>query len=136
LADFRSCKEPSAWTRLARACNPDVVQGWLYHGNLGATLARAALATANVPLIWGNPQSLSTLQGENLFARIGIILNRSGSGHPDRLLFNSRTSLAQHREMGFRTVRAEYLPNGFQTQNFTAQSRSACPMARRMEYRR
>jgi glycosyltransferase involved in cell wall biosynthesis len=103
--------------RIARAYDPDVVQGWLYHGNLGASLARAALAR-RVPLVWGIRQSLGTLRGENLLARIGIWLNRIGSGRPDRLLFNSQTSLAQHRERGFCTARAQYLPNGFETSAF------------------
>jgi glycosyltransferase involved in cell wall biosynthesis len=103
--------------QLARRCNPDIVQGWLYHGNLGATLARAALPR-RVPLVWGIRQSLATLEGENRFARAGIFLNRSASRRPDRVLFNSRTSLAQHRDFGFCMARAEYLPNGFETNGF------------------
>lgn len=100
--------------QVARRCNPDIVQGWLYHGNLGASLARTALRR-RVPLVWGIRQSLATLEGENALARIGIALNRVGSGQPDRLLFNSRTSLAQHRDLGFNVARAQYLPNGFDT---------------------
>jgi glycosyltransferase involved in cell wall biosynthesis len=103
--------------RLARRCDPDLVHGWLYHGNLGATLARAALPR-RVPLVWGIRQSLASLEGENRFARIGITLNRVLSGRPDRLLFNSRTSLAQHRRFGFDMARAETLANGFETSAF------------------
>lgn len=108
-----------AWglARAARRFDPDIVQGWLYHGNLGAALARAGLRR-RVPLVWGIRQSLATLEGENMFARIGIALNRAGSSAPDRLLFNSQTSLAQHREFGFRMARAQYLPNGFETGTF------------------
>jgi len=103
--------------QVARCFDPDVVQGWLYHGNLGAALARAALRR-RVPLVWGIRQSLATLEGENLFAKAGIVLNRIGSGYPERLLFNSRTSLAQHRDFGFKMARADYLPNGFETNAF------------------
>lgn len=106
-----------ALARIARRLQPDVVQGWLYHGNLGAAVARAALGR-RVPLVWGIRQSLATLEGENLFARIGIALNRLGSGQPERLLFNSRSSLAQHRDFGFPMGRADYLPNGFETTAF------------------
>jgi glycosyltransferase involved in cell wall biosynthesis len=104
-------------TRLARRSNPDLVQGWLYHGNLGASLARAMLPR-RVPLLWGIRQSLASVDGENLFARAGIALNRMASARPDRLLFNSRTSLAEHRQFGFSMGRAEYLPNGFETGHF------------------
>ena len=115
----------SALARLARQCRPDLVQGWLYHGNLGAMLALAALPQ-RVPLVWGIRQSLATLEGENTFARIGIALNRVGSGRPDRLLFNSQTGLAQHRDFGFDMARADYVPNGFETSSFApdAQARA------------
>ncbi|CAM5787355.1 glycosyltransferase [Rhizobacter fulvus] len=103
--------------RLARRAQPDLVQGWLYHGNLGASLAHRALARP-LPLVWSIRQSLPSLDGENLFARIGIALNRVGSVWPDRLLFNSNISLMQHRVQGFNTSRAEYLPNGFDTAAF------------------
>lgn len=104
--------------RIARGCNPDVVHGWLYHGNLGAALARRSLRR-RVPLVWSIRQSLPTLEGENLFARVGIALNRCGSAMPDRLLFNSRTSQQQHRDHGFSMARADYLPNGFDTARFS-----------------
>lgn len=104
--------------RQARSFDPDIVQGWMYHGNLGAALARAALRR-HAPLVWGMRQSLASFEGENWFARVGIALNRIGSAHPERILFNSRTSLAQHRDFGFRMGRAEYLPNGFDTSAFS-----------------
>lgn len=107
---------------LARAIRPDLVHGWLYHGNLGAALARAVLPQ-RVPMVWGIRQSLPTLQGENVFARIGIALNRLGSAMPDRILFNSLVSLDQHRKSGFRMDRGEYLPNGFETESFRPQVR-------------
>lgn len=106
-----------ALARVARAFDPDIVQGWLYHGNLGALLARASLRR-RVPLVWGIRQSLASLEGENWFARVGIALNRAASGRPDRLLFNSRTSLAQHRALGFNVRHADYLPNGFEAASF------------------
>lgn len=103
--------------RLARRFQPQLVHGWLYHGNLGATLACAAVP-GRVPLIWGVRQSLPTLAGENAFARTAIYLNKTLSRLPDCLLFNSRTSLEQHRTFGFDMRHARYLPNGFDTERF------------------
>jgi glycosyltransferase involved in cell wall biosynthesis len=105
--------------KAARSFRPDIVQGWLYHGNLGAAIARAFVRPP-APLIWGIRQSLASLENENAFAKAGIALNRIASGRPDRLLFNSRTSLAQHRKFGFRMDHAEYLPNGFEADSFRA----------------
>ena len=111
---------------LARRFRPQLLQGWLYHGNLGATLARAAVG-GGVPLVWGVRQSLPSLQGENAFARVGIRLNKALSSAPERVLFNSTTSLDQHRAFGFDMRHAEYLPNGFDTTVFApdAQARAA-----------
>jgi glycosyltransferase involved in cell wall biosynthesis len=63
-------------------------------------------------------QSLPTLKGENVFARMAIHLNRALSGQPDVILFNSQTSIAQHQGRGFQTQRARLLPNGFDTARF------------------
>lgn len=103
--------------RLARRFQPQLVHGWLYHGNLGAALARAA-GPAGAPLVWGIRQSLPTLAGENAFARAAIHLNKTLSRQPDCLLFNSRTSLEQHRAFGFDMCHARHLPNGFDTEHF------------------
>lgn len=116
--------------RLARCFRPDLVQGWMYHGNLGAALAHTALGRS-VPLVWGVRQSLPSLAGENRFARIGIRLNKAASSWPDRLLFNSQTGLRQHRDFGFDMRRAQYLPNGFDTASFApdAAARARCRAA-------
>ena len=103
--------------RLAQREQPDLVHGWLYHGNLGAVVAQVA-SKRHVPMVWSIRQSLPTLDGENRFARVGIALNRIGSGRPDHLLFNSTTSLAQHHARGFDITRAGYVPNGFDTTAF------------------
>ncbi len=103
--------------RLARRFQPQLVHGWLYHGNLGAALARAA-APGRAPLIWGIRQSLPSLAGENAFARAAIHLNKTLSRQPDCLLFNSHTSLEQHRSFGFDMRHARLLPNGFDTKRF------------------
>lgn len=103
--------------QLARAWRPDVLHGWMYHGNLGASCAQTALS-GRVPLLWGIRQSLPSLQGENAFARAAIHLGRAASSRPQRLLFNSHTSLRQHQDFGFDVRRAQHLPNGFDTTVF------------------
>lgn len=101
----------------ARRFRPELVQGWMYHGNLGASIARRA-AGSQVPLTWGIRQSLASLQGENAYAKAGIRLNRLLSRDPDCMLFNSRASLGQHRAFGFHAARMQYLANGFDTDRF------------------
>lgn len=101
----------------ARRIAPDLVQGWLYHGNLGA-LAAQAVQPHCVPLIWGIRQSLATLEGENRWARFAIHASRKLSRIPDCITFNSLTSLEQHVRFGFSSSRTRYLPNGFDVDRF------------------
>jgi len=101
----------------ARRAKPDLVQGWLYHGNLGALLARA-VQPGRVPLVWGVRQSLASLQGENRWARLAIHANRWLSGRADAIVFNARTSIDQHRCFGFSSSQVHHVPNGFDGQRF------------------
>lgn len=103
--------------QLARRAAPDVVQGWMYHGNLGALLARAVLPR-RVPLVWGVRQSLASLDGENAWARVAIHANRLLSDRPEALVFNSNASIEQHRRFGFRNKHVHFLPNGFDGERF------------------
>jgi glycosyltransferase involved in cell wall biosynthesis len=103
--------------RLSRRTEPDLIQGWMYHGNLGALWARAALPR-RVPLVWSVRQSLPSLSGENAHAKVAIHLNRWLSRRPDALLFNAKASAEHHRRFGFHMGRMQHLPNGFDTQRF------------------
>lgn len=103
--------------RLARDAAPDLVQGWMYHGNLGALLAQR-VQPRRVPLVWGVRQTLATLEGENAWARAAIHLNRMLSGRPDCVVFNSRTSIEQHRRFGFADRDLRFVRNGFDGSRF------------------
>ncbi len=63
-------------------------------------------------------QSLASLQGENAWARTAIHANRWLSRLPDRIVFNSRASIGQHRAFGFAAGNALFLPNGFDGERF------------------
>jgi glycosyltransferase involved in cell wall biosynthesis len=117
LGALRVFRGTRGLVRIATAFDADVVQGWMYHGNMGASIARRS-RRRRVPLVWGVRQSLASLHGENAFARAAIRLNRAFSRDPDRILFNSHASLAQHRAFGFDPDRMQYLPNGFDTTRF------------------
>jgi hypothetical protein len=54
--------------RLLSGMKPDVVQGWMYHGNVAATLALLSLS-ADVPLYWSIHHSLYSLRDESRSTR-------------------------------------------------------------------
>jgi len=71
--------------RIVRELRPDLIQGWMYHGNLAATLART-LAPGRPVLVWSIRHSLNELGYEKPMTRHVIRTNRLLSSAPDALL--------------------------------------------------
>jgi len=96
---------------------PDLIQGWMYHGNLAATLARV-LFSKKAALVWNIRHSLYALAHEKRTTRYVIRANRFFSGSPDVLLYNSQISRQQHETFGFAASKGKVIPNGINLQKF------------------
>lgn len=110
--------------RLARRLAPDLFQGWMYHGNLAATVA-SRLAGGSRPVIWNVRHSLHELGHEKLLTRVIIRASMLLSGTARAIIYNSRVSAEQHERLGFAADRTVVIPNGFDCQRFRP-----CPEAR------
>ncbi len=98
--------------RIVRRFQPNVIQGWMYHGNLAALVARH-FAYRRSRLIWGVRQTLYDLRREKLGTRLTIQLGAKLSGLPDAILFNSETARTQHEVAKYITTNAIVIDNGF-----------------------
>lgn len=98
--------------RVVTAISPDVIQGWMYHGNLAASLA-ALLAPRKPAVAWNVRHSLYELHTEKFLTRQIIRANRGWSRHVDSIIYNSPVSRLQHEEFGFNGAPGVVLPNGF-----------------------
>jgi glycosyltransferase involved in cell wall biosynthesis len=106
-----------ALRRLARKLEPDVVQGWMYHGNLAATLL-GKFAPGKPPVLWNIRHSVADLGREKQSTRLVIRLGGLVSGKPERIIFNSGISLEQHAGLGFTRDKGVMIPNGFDMGRF------------------
>ncbi len=97
---------------LCRRLKPDLMQGWMYHGNLAATLA-AATSPGRVPLVWGIHHSLYDVRAEKVLTAALIRLGAPLSAYPRRIVYVSRISADQHEAIGYRKDRRVFIPNGF-----------------------
>src|SRR5690606_30176877 len=101
---------PSTVLRLSRllaGLKPDVVQGWMYHGNLAATLAdRLSGRRSARKLLWNI--RASNMDAER-YARI-IGWNARLSHWPDLVIANSQAGMGFHMEHGFRPKACEVIP--------------------------
>ena len=100
---------------ILRRVQPDVIQGWMYHANLMATLAVMGLS---VPTVWGIRQTLYSLDHEKAGTRWVIRACAQLSRRPARIVYNSQLSRTQHVKLGFHDSRALIIPNGFDTRAF------------------
>jgi glycosyltransferase involved in cell wall biosynthesis len=104
-------------TRLARGFAPDLVQGWMYHGNLAASLA-ARLAPGSAPVIWNVRQSLDD-DGSAKRSTARVI--RAGARwpfRPARIVYNSRLGAEQHARLGYPADVEVVIPNGLDPEEF------------------
>jgi glycosyltransferase involved in cell wall biosynthesis len=121
--DFGSARGiASGLVRLARLIarsQPDIVQGWMYHGDLAA-LAALVLSgrRRRTRLVWGIRCSEVDLRaygrGLRLVVRACIALSR----WPDVVTANSVAGLKSHLHLGYRPRRTEVIANGIEVKRF------------------
>lgn len=101
---------------------PDVIQGWLVHGNLFAWLSRSSSPGAR--LAWnfrGSAHETLRKRSTDLLTRwLGRI-----AGRVDLLISNSQAALDEHRELGYRGEIEVVIPNGFDLARFQAPETAA-----------
>ncbi len=102
--------------RLVKAVRPDVLVGWMYHGNLAASLA--SWLGCRVPVIWNVRQSLYSLDFEKRGSAFVIKLLARLRFNPAAVLYNSRVSARQHEALGYPAAKTVLVPNGFDCARF------------------
>lgn len=104
-------------SRTIKSLQPDLIQGWMYHGNLVATLVRFLFAR-KAKLAWNIRHSLSEISYEKFTTRQIIRANRFFSSSADLLLYNSQLSRQQHQAFAFKKDKSQVIANGINVQQF------------------
>jgi glycosyltransferase involved in cell wall biosynthesis len=98
---------------LIKRTKPDVIQGWMYYGDLFASLANR-IVPGKRRLFW-NLRASDTMEGG--YGRI-VRINAKLSAWPDAVIANSQTGLDFHLRHGYRPRRTDVIPNGVNTAKF------------------
>ena len=96
---------------LLRTLRPDIIQGWMYAGNIATSLAGMGL-TADI---------YHSIRASNMDrTRYGrqIWLNGKLSRLTKAVIANSRTGVGHHSKMGFRTQKMRVIANGIDCDSF------------------
>ena len=110
--------DPRALWQLRRAVRdfaPDVVQAWMYHANLAATLATWGLP---VPVVWNIRHTLTDIADEAPLTRLVIRAGGRLARRSAVVVHNAAVSVEQHAPFGYDPAHARVLPNGFDLDRF------------------
>lgn len=106
--------------RAAIAANaPDIIQGWMLHGNLTAYVGWR-LFRRRASLAWNIRGSLESESQEPWLARMITRFNASTSSTPHAILYNSYRSRSHYEALGYTAMAAHVVPNGFNTEIWRA----------------
>ena len=106
-----------ALVRELRSFAPNIIQGWMYHGNLAATVA-ARLARSAASLLWNIRHSLEDLNNEKRLTAAIIRYSAGFSGKVGLVIYNSTSSMKQHQAIGYAKENAMVIPNGFDVRKY------------------
>ena len=103
--------------KLIRKINPELIQGWMYYGNLAALLARWFLSK-RVSQLWSIRHTPDDLKKEKRLTELVIRLGAKFSSYPDRIIYNSNVSEQKHELLGYNNKNKSIIPNGFNCEQF------------------
>ena len=103
--------------RQVRNSRPDVVQGWMYHANAAATLAKLMGGT-RYPIVWGVRQGAEQIALDRLLTRAVIRFGALMSNSPEAIVYNSETAARGHEQIGYARAKTVIIENGVDCRRF------------------
>jgi glycosyltransferase involved in cell wall biosynthesis len=106
--------------RVVNEAKPDLIQGWMYHANMLASLTRWPNGRRGraMPILWNIRRGLDDYAQRGLKTRCVIRANAMLSRTVDRIVYCSPESKDQHEYFGFHSDSSLVLENGFDTDRF------------------
>jgi glycosyltransferase involved in cell wall biosynthesis len=99
-----------------RRSDCDIVHGWMYHGNMAASIG--AWVDRRQPVVWSIHHSVDDVLDEKLLTRTIIRTLARMSSHTSAISYCSRISADQHESLGFDPTRRVVIPNGIDCEAF------------------
>ena len=103
--------------RIVRQVQPELIHGWMYHGNLAAQVA-AVFSRSKACVLWSIHQSLYNFDYEKRITAAVIKLCALVSRLPDKIIYISHNSAGQHEKVGYEKDKKLVLYYGFDTEKF------------------
>lgn len=99
--------------RILRSVRPELIQAWMYHGNIAASTARLLLRS-RPPILWNIRQSLQKLSNNSAKTQAIILAGTALRASPHGIVYNSEVSALQHESLGYPQSKRIIVENGFE----------------------
>ena len=99
---------------IIKKISPDIVQGWMTHGNFASVLAYFILS-GRPSLFWNIRQTVYKLKHEYILTRFLFLSNILLSRIPNGIISNANISIKQLIKFGYKNDSFILIPNGFDT---------------------
>jgi glycosyltransferase involved in cell wall biosynthesis len=116
-ASFNILSKLTLLVKIARDFKPDIIQGWLYHGNLIALLLKLVVSP-KPKLFWNIRRSVYARSEDKLSTRLIISLNGLFSRFPETIIYCANEVMQQYAKIKFYMGNSKLIPNGFDTKRF------------------
>lgn len=103
--------------RLINSVQPDLLQGWMYHGNIAAQVGNW-FAHRKVPVCWSIHHSIDSLANEKFTLRSIIRLTIWLSHDVSKVVFCSQRGKQQHEALGYSDTNTQLIHNSFDVSRF------------------
>ena len=99
---------------IIKKISPDIVQGWMTHGNFASVLAYF-IFSGRPSLFWNIRQTVYKLKHEYILTRFLFLINILLSRLPNGIISNANISIKQLIKFGYKNDSFILIPNGFDT---------------------
>ncbi len=96
---------------------PDLLQGWMYHGNIAA-LAGRAVASCKPPVIWNIRKAVESISEYRPLTRMTLRIGAGVSHRTAGIIYCGQYIASQHMVLGYASDKVLIFPNGFDTDPF------------------
>lgn len=100
--------------RLLREIEPDLLVGWMYHGNAVVT-ALSATHLLRIPFVWNIRCALDSAPSESALTAALIRFGALAGRLPRAIVYNSQKATLQHEALGYPAEKSVVVANGFDT---------------------
>ena len=92
--------------------SPNIIQGWMNHGNFASILALLILNFKPI-IYWNIRQSFYKNKNDLFYTKFSFLFNIVFSRIPKKIIINSNISKIQLQNFGFHVDSFKFIPNGF-----------------------